>query len=169
MEGVSMNEEMMAAWMEVASPCKEHEYLKRIEGAWKAQTKFWMDPDGPPQESVGTMTNEAILGGRFMQSRYEGDTPWGPFSGMAIDGYDRIRKKFTGIWMDSMGTVMMIFEGDVDGDVRTMESNYVDPKGKPSKMKGVTTIIGENEHKYESWCQGSDGGTFKNMEIVYTR
>jgi hypothetical protein len=50
-----------------------------------------------------------------------------------------------------------------------MESNYVDPTGKPGKIKGVTTIVGENEHKYESWCQGPDGNMFKNMEIVYTR
>ena len=47
-----MNEQMMAAWMEVASPAKEHEYLKRLQREWKARTKF---------------------------------------SGMAIDGFGRIR------------------------------------------------------------------------------
>ena len=45
----------MAAWMQVAAPGEEHEYLKRLIGTWKAKTKFWMDPDGPPQESEGTM------------------------------------------------------------------------------------------------------------------
>ncbi len=68
-----------------------------------------------------------------------------------------------------MGTIMMVFEGDLEGDVRTMVCDYVDPTGKPSKMKGVTTIVSENEHKYESWGQTPTGETFQNMEIIYTR
>ncbi len=164
-----MNEEQMAAWMEFASPGREHEYLKRFEGSWKAKTKFWMAPNTPPQESEGTMTSKLILGGRFIQANYEGQTPWGEFSGMAIDGFDRIRKKYTGIWMDSMGTIMMVFEGDLKGDVRTMTCDYIDPTGKPSKMKGVTTIVSENEHKYESWAEAPNGDSFQNMEMIYTR
>lgn len=164
-----MNEEQMAAWMEVASPGQEHEFLKKMEGSWKAKTKFWMDPSQPPQESEGTMTAKMILGGRFLQSSYEGKTPWGDFSGIAIDGFDRIRKKYQGIWMDSMGTIMMIFEGDCAGDVRTMICDFVDPMGNDSRMKGVTTLVGDKEMKYESWAQTPDGKTFQNMEIVYTR
>ena len=164
-----MNEEMMAAWMEVAAPSKEHEYLKRIEGTWKAKTKFWMGPGTDPQESEGTMTAKLIMGDRFLQSNYEGDTPWGPFSGMAVDGYDRISKQYTGFWMDSMGTIMMLFKGDCAGDVRTMMCDFVDPSGKPAKMKGVTTIVSDKEHKYESWCHAPDGEMFQNMEINYTR
>ncbi len=164
-----MTEEQMAAWMEVASPSKEHEYLKRLEGTWQAKTKFWMAPNTPPQESEGAMTGKLIMDGRFIQANYEGMTPWGQFSGMAIDGFDRIRKKYTGIWMDSMGTMMMVFEGDVEGDVRTMISNYIEPTGNPGQMKGVTTIVSENEHKYESWAKTPDGEMFQNMEIVYTR
>ena len=164
-----MDEAQMAAWMELAAPSKEHEYLKRLEGTWKARTKFWMSPDQPPQESQGTMTNKLILGDRFLQSNYEGDTPWGPFSGMAIDGFDRIKKKYTGLWMDSMGTAMMVFEGDRDGDVKTMFSECVDPTGKQAKTKGVTTILSRDEHRYESYVSAPNGETFKNMEIVYTR
>lgn len=164
-----MNEEQMAAWMEFASPSKEHEYLKRMEGVWNAKTTFWMGPGTEPQVSEGTMTGEMILGGRFLQSTYEGKTPWGEFSGISIDGFDRIRKKYCGIWIDSMGTIMMVFEGDASKNVRTMTCDYVDPTGKPSKMKGVTTIVGDNEYRYESWAEAPNGETFKNMEIVYTR
>lgn len=68
-----------------------------------------------------------------------------------------------------MGTIMMLFEGDRDGDVRTMMCDHVDPTGKPAKTKGVTTIVGDNEHKYESWAQAPDGEMFQNMEIIYKR
>ena len=159
----------MAAWMEFASPSKEHEFLKRLEGAWKAQCKFWMQPGAPPQESEGTLKATLILGGRFLQSHYEGKTTWGEFTGMAIDGYDRIRKKYVGTWMDTMGTIMMVFEGEAQGNVRTMMGDFVDPAGKPNKMKGVTTIVSANEHKYEAWCTTPEGETFQNMEMVYTK
>ena len=164
-----MNEEQMAAWMAVASPSQEHEYLKKMEGTWKATNKFWMGPGTEPQVSEGTLTGRMILGGRFLQSTYEGQTPWGEFSGMALDGFDRIREKYCGIWVDSMGTTMMVFEGERSGNVRTMTCEYTDPMGKPGKMKSVTTIVGENEYKYESWADAPTGETFKNMEIVYTR
>ena len=71
--------------------------------------------------------------------------------------------------MDSMGTMMMVFEGDCSGDVRTMMSDFTDPMGNQSNMKCVTTIVSDNELKYESWAPGPDGKTFQNMEIVYTR
>ncbi len=67
---------------------------------------------------------------------------------------------------------MMVFEGtcDAGGNVRTMLAEYTDPMtGKPAKMKGVTTIVGENEHRYEAWNTGPDGEFFRTMEVVYTR
>ena len=163
-------DEQMAAWMKYASPAEEHEFLKKLSGTWTAAVKMWMNPDGPPQESTGTATNEMIMDGRFLHCRFEGQTPWGPFSGMAIDGFNRIDKKYQGIWMDSMGTMMMVFEGEVDGNVRTMTCEYTNPMtGKSTKMKSVTTLVDENAHRYESWAEGPDGKTFKNMEIAYTR
>jgi hypothetical protein len=164
-----MNEEQMAAWMAVSAPSEEHGFLERMEGTWKAKTSFWMDPTQSPQVSEGTMTGKMILGGRFLQSNYEGNTPWGEFAGMALDGFDRIRNVYTGLWMDSMGTIMMLFEGECSGNVRTMICEYTDPTGKPGKMKAVTTIVSENEFKYESYATAPNGDTFKNMEVVYTR
>ena len=163
-------DEQMAAWMKYAAPAEEHEFLKKLAGEWKAKAKFWMKPDDPPQESDCSAKNELLFDGRFLQSSFKGNTPFGEFSGMSLDGYDRINKKYCGIWIDSMGTIMMVFEGQADGNVRTMMCNYTNPMtGKPSTMKGVTTIVGENEHRYESWAEGPDGKTYKNMEITYTR
>lgn len=163
-------DEQMAAWMKYASPSEEHEFLKRLSGTWTAAVKMWMNPDDPPMESTGTTKMELIMDGRFLLSRFEGKTPWGDFSGMAMDGFNRIDKKYQGIWMDSMGTLMMVFEGEADGNVRTMICDYTNPMtGKSTKMKGVTTIVDENLHRYESWAEGPDGKMFQNMEIVYTR
>jgi hypothetical protein len=163
-------DEQMAAWMKFADAAEEHEFLKKMSGIWKSAVKMWMNPDDSPMESSGTATNELLMGGRFLQCRFESKTPWGDFSGLSIDGFNRIDNKYQGIWLDSMGTLMMVFEGEAKGNVRTMISEYTNPMtGKPTKMKGVTTIVSENEHRYEAWAEGPDGKTFRNMEIIYTR
>ena len=163
-------DEQMAAWMKYASPAEEHDFLTKLAGTWNVAVKMWMDPNGEPQESTGTATNEMIMDGRFLLSRFEGQTPWGEFSGLAVDGFNRIDNRYQGIWLDSMGTLMMVFDGEADGKVRTMTSRYTNPMtGEPTTMKGVTTIVGDSEHRYESWAEGPDGEMFKNMEIRYTR
>jgi hypothetical protein len=122
-------------------------------------------------ESEGTMTNEMILGDRFLRSSYAGAGPMGgEFGGMALDGYNRIEKKYVGIWVDTMSTSMMVFEGTAEGSVRTSLCKFTDPTGTPVVMKSVTTIINDNEHRYESFAQPQGAPEFiKNMEITYTR
>ena len=123
-------------------------------------------------QSEGTAENELILGGRFLQSRFRGTMMGQPFEGMAIDGYDNHSKKYQGIWIDLMGTIMISFEGTIDADrrVRTMMAEFLDPMTDTlKKMKGVTTLEDENRHRYDGWNQGQDGEFFKAMEIVYTR
>jgi hypothetical protein len=40
---------------------------------------------------------------------------------------------------------------------------------KPSKMKTVTTIVSDTEHKFEYFTPGPDGKFFRGMEMNYTR
>ena len=61
------------------------------------------------------------------------------------------------------------YTSPLNGKVRTMVSKYVDPVGNKQKMKGVTTFVSANEHRYEAWQTGPDGEMFKSMEIVYSR
>lgn len=163
-------DDQMAAWMKYAQPTEQHEFLKRLAGSWKGSGKFWMQPDQPPMETGGTSENRMVLGGRFLESRYTSEMMGQPFEGMALDGYDILNGKYVGVWLDSMGTMMLQFEGTVSGNTREMFAGYTNPMdGKPTRMKGVTTILDENTHRYEGWNEGPDGEFFKTMEIVYTR
>jgi hypothetical protein len=95
-----------------------------------------------------------------------------PFQGMSLDGFDNRKQEHTGVWIDSMGTVMMVFEGACDqkGEIRTMIAEYTDGlSGRLAQMKGVTTVVGENEHRYEAWTTGPDGEPFRTMEIIHRR
>ena len=69
-----------------------------------------------------------------------------------------------------MGTMILQFEGTCDGTVREMIAEYQCPMtNTQKKTKGVTTVVGDNEHRYEGFNQGPDGEFFKNLEVVYTR
>ncbi len=162
-----MHEEM-ASGMALSEPSKEHEFLERLVGTWNAKTRFWMAPDAPPIENAGVSTNEMILGGRFLRSNFVGEM-FGPFEGVGVDGFDRLKQEYVSTWMDNKGTMIMNFEGQVQGNVRTLMSELVRPDGEKSTMKWVTTIVGQNEHKAEGYEPEAGGGFRKTMEIVYTR
>ena len=159
----------MAAWMELAAPSKEHEFLQKLEGKWNATTTLWMEPGAPPTTAQGFAQNEMILGGRFLQSSYEGQLFDSPFHGLAFDGYDRLNKKYVSTWMDNHGTMMMNFEGGVEGDVRTLVSEFNAPDGKKGKMKWVTTIINNKEHRVVGYDSTEGAEYRKHIEILYTR
>ena len=162
-----MNEEM-AAWMALSEPSKEHAFLESLVGTWNAKSRFWMIPNAPPIESAGVSTNEMILGGRFLLSKFVGEM-FGPFEGVGIDGFDRLKQKYVSTWMDNKGTTIMSFQGEVQDNVRTLMMELLRPDGGKSTMKWVTTIVGQNEHKAEGYEAVAGGDFRKTMEIVYTR
>lgn len=162
----------MAEYMKLAQPGEHHKHLARMVGTWKAHTKFWMAPGAPPQESDGTMTVKPALDGRFFVSDVEGTMMGQPFRGMAVDGYDNVRQKHIGTWADTMGTMMMSFEGTCSdgGNVQEMRSDFVDPiSHKPGYMRTVTTHKDDNTVVMEGFGPGPDGKELKMMEITYTR
>lgn len=165
-------EAQMQAYLEMAKPVAEHEFLTKLVGTWKAEGKFWMAAGAPPSETTGTSVNEMILGGRFLESRYDGPSPMGggEFVGVAVDGFDRMANKYVGTWIDTFQTMIVSYEGTVDasGKVRTMVAEYPNPMGGTAKSKGVTTLINDRQFKYEGFNITPEGEQ-KQMEILYTR
>jgi hypothetical protein len=170
--GEEAQEDPMAAYAKYATPGEHHGHLATLAGKWSATVKLWMQPGAPPIESTGTMTSTMILNGRFLKAEYEGESMGQPFLGMSIDGYDNYAEKHVGMWIDSMGTMVLNFTGECEkaGSVRTMHTKFDDPlTGAKQKMKTVLTIESPDRHVYEAYLAGPDGEPFKGMEIVFTR
>jgi len=78
-------EEQMASYLEkYASPGEHHRHLQQLAGEWTSRARFWFAPGGPADESTGRAHNEMILGGRYLETRYEGVTGGMPFSGRGL-------------------------------------------------------------------------------------
>lgn len=161
---------MMDAWMKVATPGEGHKWLEPVVGTWDAKITMWMAPGAPPQESTGSSENKWVLGGRFVEQRYEGSFMGQPFSGLGYTGYDNYKKKYIGTWMDTMGTMIMVSQGDAAGKTLSMASTIDDIlTGKATAVKSEVKILAPDHHVMEMWGPDPAGKQFKSMEIHYTR
>ena len=60
------------------------------------------------------------LGGRFLDSAYGGSLMGVQYTGRMILGYDKYKKKFVAMFIDTLGTSMRIAEGMLDQSKTTL-------------------------------------------------
>lgn len=170
-KGQPSQEEMMAAMLKMAAPGPEHASLAPLAGTWKTMTRMWNDPSAEPMTSEGTCERTWIMGGRYLVANYKGVFNNMPFEGMEVLGYDNMKKQYVSSWVDNMGTGIMLTRGAaMDPSTRsfTLKGSMMDPSGKESPVREVTSIVDGNT--YTMTMYASDGGKeAKMMEITYTR
>ncbi len=179
--GVPNPQEMMKQMMEMSKLNENHKLLADMNGNWNYTVKFWMNPDpsAPPQESKGTATRKSIMGGRYVVMDVSGKMKMPDetgkmketqFKGMGIEGYDNVKKKFVGSWIDNMSTGIMMSEGTYDAASKTFTFT-----SEMEMMPGMKTPVREvlkvpdNNHMTMEWYETRGGQEKKTMEIDYTR
>jgi hypothetical protein len=163
---------MMEMWAKLGAPGEAHKALEPMVGTWDTKVTSWMQPGSPPMTSSGVSENRWTMGNRFIEQRFNGSFMDQPFEGLGYTGYDNIKKKYVGTWMDSMGTSIMYTTGTADpsGKSMTFTGTMEDPMtGKPMTVKNVLKVVDNDKHNFEMWGPGPNGKTYKMMEIEYTR
>ena len=166
-----MQKAQMEAWMKASTPGDAHKKLDGMVGTWDVKVKAWMAPGAPPMESTGTAVNSWVLGGRWMEEKFNGSFMGMPFQGIGYTGYDNIKKQYVGTWMDNMSTAVMVSSGKgASGNTYEFTSSMDDPMtGKPAMIKEKVTFTDADHHTMEMWGPGPDGKVYKSMEISYSR
>ncbi len=171
--GMASMEEQMAAYLRAyAAPGEHHEHLKMLAGTWRTEGKFWPAPGAPAIESTGRAQHRMILGGRYLETTYEGEFENMSFSGRGTAGYDRYLGKYVETWVDNFGTMVLVSEGTCDGTgkVRTLVASYVDPMTqKPTTMRSVYRIQDADHYVLEMYTRSGEAPEVKTMEIAHTR
>jgi hypothetical protein len=172
--------EMMKQMMEMGKLNENHKLLADLNGTWSYTVKFWPAPNVPPQESKGTAVRKSMMGGRFFVMDVSGkmqmpDPASGKmksidFTGYAIEGYDNVKKKFVGTWIDNMGTGIMMSEGTYDPSSKTFSytGEYEPLPGMKQQIRESLKLTDKNHMNLE-WFENRDGQEMKTMEIAYTR
>ncbi|QPD05362.1 MAG: hypothetical protein Nkreftii_003136 [Candidatus Nitrospira kreftii] len=162
---------MMELWKQAATPGEPHKLFATLAGSWITNTKEWMEPGKPPTESTGSAEMKMLLGGRFLYQEYNSHMMGQPFSGVGIDGYDNLTKKYVTAWIDTMGTGIFIMEGtaSVDGKTITLKGSHPEPGGGKMSHRAVWKIIDTNNQTFDMYGTHHGQKEMKVLEITYTR
>lgn len=147
---------------EPAKPGPEHEMLKKHVGTWDTT----MSMGGV--ESKGVATYKMELGGLWLVSTFEGEVGGAKYTGKGLDSYDANKKKYVGVWVDSMSASPMNFEGTLDKEKKTLtmmgEGTGMD--GKTEKFKSVTEWKDDNTVNFSMYMGSGKDPAFT---ILYKR
>ena len=162
---------MMELWNKLAQPGEPHKLFAGLAGSWTTTTKEWMEPGKPPTESTGTAEMKMLLDGRFLYQEYNAQMMGQPFSGVGIDAYDNVRKKYVTAWIDTMGTGIFMMEGtaSADGKTITLKGSHPEPGGGHMSHRAVWKIVDNNNQQFDMYGAHGKGKEMKFLEITYTR
>jgi hypothetical protein len=112
-----------------------------------------------------------MLGEFWILGTFEGSMGPMKFTGKDYIGYDPLKKKYVGTWIDSLSPHMMLMESTFDERTRTMTSTGegVGIEGKPVKIKGVQTWKDDDTIHFTMY-EGPDANSLQeHFTIEYKR
>ncbi len=162
---------MLDTYRTLATPGEPHQRLASLAGTWTTLTKEWMEPGKPPTESTGMCEYTVLLDGRYVQQICTGTMMGHPFTGIGMQGYDNVAKKYVTTWIDSLGTGIFSMEGTAgaDGKTITLHGSLVDPFEGSMKQRAVWKFPDTNTQILEMYGPHGNGTQMLIMEITYTR
>jgi hypothetical protein len=165
------DEKEKAEGFQPPKPGKDHEALKLLEGTWEGKGTFRMAADAPPMESTSVDSVRLGGGGFWLITDSKGKTSMGPFEGHGVQGYDSSKKKYVGVWVDSMADYMFPYEGTYDTAAKTWTSmgTAKDMEGKPLKVIMKTVIKDADHYTFTMRHPDPSGKEMEAVKIEYTR
>ena len=131
---------------EMEKPGEHRKHLEMMAGTWDVKSKFYMIP-GQMIEMTGVEVAKMQPGGFWLISDITGKFMGAPFHGHSVLGYDAQKKRYVGMWADSIASVMVTSTGTCtkDGKVHTMIGKSFNPMEKREvTYKQVTEIKDAN-------------------------
>jgi len=104
---------------EMEKPNEHHKHLKMMAGIWDFKSKSHPLP-GQIVEMNGVEVAKMQPGGFWLISDFTGKLMGTPFHAHALIGYEAHKKKYTGTWADSLGSVLVILSGTCSKDGKTI-------------------------------------------------
>jgi hypothetical protein len=151
-------------------PGPEHKLLAETVGKWDF-TSTMNSPAGP-MKSTGTSERKMTMNGWFLEDTTHGTKMGMVFEGHGYTGYDEKKKRYIGVWLDSMaGGAIMPSDGTYDAASKTFSftTEMPDPAGGYAKETMVEKVIDADHFTTTFNKVGSDGKGPGDFTIEYTR
>lgn len=163
----------MKAWEDFAKPGAEHAWMATQTGTWVCDSiKQWMDPNQPPAISSATEKITMAINGLYQMTDFTGNMMGQPFTGHAMMGFDKMKKKFVLSWIDNMGSGIVHMEGLYNDATKTL--NLSGTQSDPGQQKETALrqeIVFDTQASFimRMYGTGFDGKEAKFMEGTFKR
>lgn len=163
---------MEVKWKEFGTPGTAHKVLDLRLGKWNVDVKMFEPGTAAPQTSKGTSEVKWIMDGRFVEETVNGEWMGQPFSGRGATGYDNLRKKYVGSWIDNMSTGVMVVEGAYEAATKTFTYTGECPDvmaGKYTRSRSTEKMVDADHWTMQMFKPGPDGKEFMAAQMDYAR
>jgi len=157
-------------------PAEQHRMLSTLSGTWHYNLQYWTDENAEAQTSSGLMTNEMVLGEKFLSSKTVLIINAGgqniPYEGWGLLGYDAAKKVFTSVWADRGQVGMITATGKYNAETKTIEEkgSFTHPLLEKEQTYRSELQFTENDtYKRTIFIVGASGKEFKVLEAAFSR
>ncbi|MDZ4773509.1 MAG: DUF1579 domain-containing protein [Planctomycetota bacterium] len=157
--------------MKLVEPGEAHQLFADKVGKWNLKVKL-TSPGAPEGESDATSEMKWVLDGRFVEENFNGSIAGQGVTGLGYTGYDNMKQKYVGTWMDNTTTGIVSLEGAYDAATKTFTytGEMQDPvQGKYVKMRSTEKVVDKDHMVMSTYSPGPDGKEMRMMEVSYTR
>ncbi len=161
----------MEAFAKAGTPGPQHARMATKAGNYRMEIRSWQDPAGEPSVDSGVALRRVVLGGRVILETTEAKMGGQPFQGLGLSGFDNVSGKYWSTWNDSMGTGLMVAQGDCrEAGECTFTGRWNDPVTGDEIVARMTSRWPDPDTEiFEMFAPGPDGKEMKMMQITYTR
>lgn len=154
---------------QVPKPGPEHEVFNKDVGTWDAKLEIRPYAGAPAQLSTAVATNRLICGGLWLIAEFRNETTG--FEGHGVYGWDAVKQKYVGVWVDSAQNFLATSEGSWDAATRTMTlwAEATVPGGKRMRWRDVTETRDADTQIFRHIIELPDGADFEMITATYTR
>lgn len=151
---------------------KARTILALLEGIWQGEAKTWFVPGEPTDKSPIRAEIKPVLNDTFMLYEYKGSLMGEDMLGIALIGYNHVRKRFEKAWVDNChtGTAIMYSTSQADPQSLYVEGKYDDAKMLNQWGWDTSFELVDRDHlKVVSYNISPDGEKEMAVEIDYSR
>ncbi|MBF0304442.1 MAG: DUF1579 domain-containing protein [Alphaproteobacteria bacterium] len=152
-------------------PQLEHLWLRRLLGEWTSEAEMAMEPGQTPATFLGTESVRA-LGGLWVLAEGRGDMPGGGAMATVMTlGYDPSRQRYVGTFVGSMMTHLWLYEGTLQGNVLTLDTEGPNPLTGGQTMARFQDVITfeSDDHRVLTSAVRTDDGTWRQFMTAHYR
>lgn len=138
-------------------------------GTWEGQITMHM-PGVPPGKPLPCSEVVTAIGDLWTTSRFEMDFMGETFTGSSTFGYDTVKEKYVGTWVDIANPTITHMEGvfDKGKNAVVMDYDMYDPMAESFKKARSEHVATEDSYVL-SFFDVTDEGAVLNMKIEMTR